>query len=824
MKHRSFLLGLLIFLTGRISAQHNDLLCYHDDPGRHERDRNIDVTHMKLEVGFVPAEGLVKGLVTHTFRSLQDKIDTIFLDGPGISIDSVWLDGKSISWSVIRDKGVVCKTGLLNSYNTTHVLKLKYKANPKRGIYFIGWNVKEIPDPVRMTRRQIWTQGQGIDNRHWIPMIDDRGDKFVTEVMVRFDKEYNVLSNGQLLSNKENKDKATRTWHYKINNQHAGYLLMLAIDKYAVKRTTTSRGTPIQFWYYPEHPERLEPSSIYSEKIIEFLEDETGIKYPWGSYSQVMIQDFLYGAMENTGATTFGDFFWVDKRAFLDRNYIGVNAHEATHQWFGDLITARNDADHWLQESFATFYPGLFTGTIYGADETHWYFRGNMNGALAAGEKNSLPVRHSESGSARHYPKGASVLYMLQHVMGRENFRRSIKLYLERHGFSGVMTSDLEKAIIDATGMNMDWFFDQWIYRGGEPHYRVTQQNLSSATELTVEQIHKMEPTVGAFRMPVDIAVYYQDGTVDRRTVTVDKAFQKITVPNPSGKQVAFVLFDEGSHILKKVTFNKSAAELVKQLESARDLLDRYDALIALGKMETSLFYNSINYPKVLQAAWDREKHKSIKAEIVRQMLRQGSPETSQQVLEFAEKAFASNQTEVRRAVIDALEPGPKTSLILEKALKDSSYMNIEAALLKLWEYHVSESKRTRMLEEIKMLDGYTMNLKVRYLELATEVFPDMKGVFISQLADLCGDQYEFRTRINAMQALQRLNVCNEKVIVNLYSCLLNFNSRLSGPAKDVLNYFRQQTAALRLMKSVLEKGNYTEPQKSALLGIMGFK
>ncbi len=804
MKKLLFAAALLGFLAP-ITAQHNDLLCYHNDPGRHERNRNIDVEHMKIEVEFVPAEGKVFGVVTHTFRCLQNNVDTIYLDGPGIKVDSAWLNGKYIQTRA-NETGIICFTGISKAYDTKHNLKIKYTATPKRGIYFIGWKLGQIEDPVRMSRRQIWTQGQGIDNRHWIPMIDDRGDKFVTEVLVRFDKEYNVLSNGQLLTNKENKDKKTRTWHYKINNRHAGYLLMLAIDKYAVKKTTTKRGTPIQFWYYPEHPDRLEPSSRYSERIIEFLEDETGVSYPWGSYSQVMIQDFLYGAMENTGATTFGDFFWVDSRAFLDRNYITVNAHEATHQWFGDLITARNDADHWLQESFATYYPGLFVGSVFGEDELHWYFRGNMNGAISAGEKNSLPVRNSESGSARHYPKGASVLHMLQHIMGRDNFRRGIKLYLDRYAFNGVTTADLEKAMLDATGMNMDWFFDQWIYRGGEPHFQVSKQMVAGGVELTIEQIHKMEPTVGAFTAPVDFAVYYTDGSVDRKTITINKQFQKVMLPVASGKTVAFVLFDEGSYILKKVTYNKSNEELKAQLQNAKFMLDRYDALMAMSKWPLA------DKKEALKAAFQRETHKAMRAEIAKQLL-QGSDAD----IEFGMFAFNAAQTEVRRAVVDNMPLSEKTAPVFEKALLDSSYFVIEAALLKLWEFESYKQKRSELLDKIKGIDGYIFNLKIRYLELGCDLDPNLKESNVSQLADLCGDKYEFRTRVNAMQALQRLNLCNEKVVANLYACLLNFNSRLAGPAKDVLSYFKQQTQGNRTLKAVLEGGNYSAEEKKQI-------
>jgi len=803
MKKLVLLFSMVVSL-GSIFAQSQDILCYYDDPGRHERNRNIDVTAMKVEVSFEPAAGKVNGKVTHTFRSLQNTIDSIFLDGPAIYVKSATLDGKPIKVDSIST-GLVVRAGLTESYNSVHTLVLDYTATPEKGIYFIGWKQALAEDPVHQTRHQIWTQGQGIDNRYWIPMIDDRGDKYITETVVVFDKAYNVLSNGDLLEEKDNKD-GTKTWHYKINHPHAGYLLMLAIDKYAIKKTKTKRGTPINFWYYPEHPERLEPSSMYSERIIEFLEDEIGYAYPWGAYSQVMVQDFMYGAMENTSATVFGDFFWVDNRAFLDRNYIGVNAHEATHQWFGDLITARNDADHWLQESFATFYPGLFVGSVYGQDETYWSFRGSMNGALAAGEKNSLPVRNSEAGSGRHYPKGASVLYMLQHVMGRDNFRRGVQLYLSRYGFSGVETRDFEIAMTDACGMNMDWFFDQWIYRGGEPQYKVSAQKVAAGTEFTVEQVTPKDPTVGVFKMPIDFTVHYTDGTFDRKTVIVDKAFQKVLLPSTGNKSVAFSLFDEGGFVLKKVEFEKSFEELRSQLINAKFLLDRYDALLALAK------YPLAKKKDLLMEFYRIETYKNVKAEVIKQLA--ADPINNS---EFLIDVYESPVVELRKAVVNNTAVNELTMPIFEKALGDSSYAVIETALLKVWESPLFMVRRAEMLEKIKSTDGFTLGLKIRYYELGTDIYPDLKAVFVNFLSEYCSDKYEFRIRTNAMQAMQRLNICNEQLIKNLFDGILSFNGRLSGPSKDVLNYFKQQTQYNRLIRAGLENGNYTAKERQKI-------
>jgi aminopeptidase N len=235
-------------------------------------------------------------------------------------------------------------------------------------------------------------------------MYDNMNDKFTTETITTFDKDYSVLSNGALKSVKANAD-GTKTWHYAMGHPHAGYLLMLAIDKYAIKKTKTKTGVPVAFYYYPESPEKVEPTSMYTEKMIEFLEEETGIPYPWESYSQVMVQDFMYGAMENTTATIFGDFFNVDSRGFLDRNYIGVNCHELTHQWFGDLITARGGGDTWLQESYATYYAKIFFGTIEGDDRVKMMQRQEMNAALRASETDNNPIRFSGAGTARVYQK-----------------------------------------------------------------------------------------------------------------------------------------------------------------------------------------------------------------------------------------------------------------------------------------------------------------------------------------------------------------------------------------------------------------------------------
>ena len=850
-----------LLLTPHIAhAQFPEIHSYHTDPGGHERNRNIDVTHMKVEVKFDVYKKSVMGKVTHTFIILQNQVDTIFFDAPGIQIISATIDGKALSHTTLPE-GVVVQCGLDEPIampiarnkkpKTQHQIVFEYIAYPKKGIYFSGYTAANGQpllgniDESDMIRKQIWTQGQGIDNRHWIPMIDDRSDKYITETVVTHDSKHQVLSNGTLKSKKVNKD-GTTTWHYALNQPHAGYLLMLGIGNYAVKNSKTALGTPMQFWYYPEHPEKVEPTSRYSEQIIDFLATETGIPYPWINYSQVMVQDFLYGAMENTSATTFGDFFWVDKRGFQDRNYVVVNAHEATHQWFGDFITGRHDGEQWLQESFATYYPGLFVGSVYGKDELDWYFRDQMNGAVAAGKANSLPVRHSAAGSSRHYPKGASVLHMLRHILGEDNFRRSINHYLQKHAFATVETWDLQKAIMDETGINMDWFFDQWIHRGGEPIYSFawnSHQNVSAENKAVVEtspaytiqinidQKQKQDAVVGLFKMPIDIDVLYYDGSSEKRTVWVDQAHHTFTWK--SFKAPATVVFDAGSHVLKSVETQKTQTEWLWQLSHANNMLDRYDALVAL---RSDLTPNSSGLPDAekinakataLRQAWEKETFREIKVEIASQWCSLLNKSTNSSLLSgdmaMYSKFANSVHAPVRRVLYDRLPLQPTFRELFLQGLKDSSYNNVEFVVDRLWNSTPLSNDQTavgisraEILEAIKGEQGHLHNLKIKYLECAYQHAQQKSAngesksaendpqMYINLLRDMAGPYYEFRTRTQAMSALKRLNHLDSELAHNLFDAVLNFNTRLSQPATELINHFKQNSQYKQLLMTAL--------------------
>jgi aminopeptidase N len=777
------------------------------------REHPLDITKMKVEVSFVPEKGLVKGKVSHTFTVLQKKVDSVFFDGPGITIKSATINNQSLPYTIVKT-GIWVKPAKPLAWDETGTIVFEYEATPRKGIYFIGWNVPENPEKNPFAvRKQIWTQGQGIDNRYWIPMYDELNDKFITETTITFDKNYEVLSNGLLQKKTNNKDN-TITWQYAMSKPHAGYLLMMGIGKYAIKKTKSGKGVPLNLYYYPDFADRAEPTYRYSEMMVDFLERETGIPYPWESYSQIMVQDFLYGAMENTTATIFGDFFNVDERAYLDRNYVGVNCHELTHQWFGDYITARDWRDTWLQESYATFYPKQLTKELYGEDEYNWQRRGEQNTAIEASKKDLNPIRHSGGGSARNYPKGSNVISMLGYVLGEDEWKRALNHYLKLHAFANVETNDLQQAIQDKLGKDLSWFFDQWILRGGEPQYTVQYNDIMKAdggrfTEIKVDQTHARSEVVGLFKMPIIFEVFYADGSSDKVTKWIVDANETIKIENKAHKEIAFVLFDPNSQVLKTVHFKKSFDELEAQIRKAPYMLDRYDALLAIKEIPLN------QKRELLLNVFQQESFQQMKAEVINQLV---NDETSGAELQ---KVFSQSKISPKLAAIKIYVGNSDSwKQAFVKALQDSSYDVVLASLEKLCKQYPLEAGK--FLDATQTVYGMNNSVNIKWHELAASNLIE-RGKSQKALVAYSSNAWEFRTRNNAFTSLKNLGYCDDVLVTNLFDAMLSTNARLAGPASQLTEFFVQQTVYKNMFVAYYKKGNWEPWQTEQLKKFMPF-
>lgn len=754
-------------LSPSIAQGVDDILCYPKDPKARYREHNVDMIKGIINVQFEPNEGKVKGKVIYTFKPKQQYIDSLYLDGPGLIIKNITLDGKEVS-HVKYDDGFSIRFGKTLIWETEHQLVITYSCVPRKGIYFVGWN-----DEKNLMRKQVWTQGQGVDNRYWIPGYDDVSDKLLTETLITFDKAYEVVSNGKLVDKKDNND-GTLTWHYAMEHPQVLYLVMIGIDKYAFKDYTSSGGLRIRQYYYPDRPETVESTYQYGKEMMDWEEKELGVPFPWGTYANVPVQEFLYGAMENTTATIFTDYYVVDERSAIDRNYIGVNCHEQTHQWFGDYVTEISATHHWLHESFATHYAKHFRRFVYGEDEFQKQRRDEMNSALGEDAMNSLPIAHSQAGSPRHYPKGSLVLDMLRYVLGNEQYRKCITVYLKNHPYQNVESNDLYRTIYETLGVNLDWFFDEWVYRGAYPKYEVKYMDLVDSFEMEIKQVQTLSNVVGYFKMPVNIDCYYADGSIDHFKTINDGAEQLIRFPkSAAGKKISFVLFDPNNNVYKRVEFKKSYEELIAQAANAQNMIDRYDAVLALKSFSLD------KKRKDLAALFRKEPFYNVRSEIISQLVY----DTDKGSLQTLKLALSDSNHMVRRA---ALEPADSISPRLlkdyEKLLSDRSYVNIEIALNKLCKQFPKNAPR--YLEMTKNIMGMTKNVRIAWLQNSFAVFGDK---YIPELVDYTSHSYEFRTRTKAFGAIEAISYSNDALLFNLIEAMVNVNGRLAGPASGTL-------------------------------------
>lgn len=801
------IIGIYCLLVSAVAAQ-DSTICYLRDVDGRIREHNVDFTKMLLNVKLKPELGKIIGRVQYDFHPIQYITDTLFLDAPGIHIQKVLLDGKETRFDT-DSAGLTIRFPFALNWNRSYKLDITYEATPRKGMYFIGWNVKEpdTTDNPYYTRHQIWTQGQGVDNRYWFPCYDDVSDKMITETIITFDSAYTVISNGELKSKKLNAD-GTFTWHYAMNHPMVSYLVMIAIDKYAHKDYKSKNGVTYRQYYYNDRPEVVVPTYRYSAEMMDFMTNEFQVKYPWSTYANVPVQDFMYGAMENTTATVYGDFYQTDERTSIEYGYTGTNAHELTHQWFGDYMTEYSAHHHWLHESFATYYSKQFMRKINGEAYYESVKRDEADNAIRADARDRFPVAHSHGGSARHYPKGSFVIDMIRYVVGDSVYRKCITNYLKKHAYSNVTNHDFMMAFMETAGVNLDWFFDQWVFRAGVPNYQVTDEKQSDRVAFYIRQTQKVDELESYFKMPIVFEVHFKDGSKSIRKEWLSHEYDTVYVHAKADKEIAYALFDPASNVLKTVTFNKSLEELKAQASDAAHMIDRYDALTAMGSFDMDVKKD------FLITRFQKGDFRRNQIEIIRQLAEDRSPEA----IQLFRKALHDKDFLIRRAVVEKLQDFPNEILPdIEALLSDTSYYTIEITLRKLCKLYPNKS--AEYLNRVKGLLGINCNVRIAYLELTIK--KEIDSTLLRELIGYTSNRYEFRTRVKAIQAIDRLDFCNEEVLRNLFNAALYTNNRLNGPAVQAIKSLIAKPQNKETANTIFELTPWKDWEKAVLEKIL---
>ncbi|MCL4815798.1 MAG: HEAT repeat domain-containing protein [Flavobacteriales bacterium] len=669
-----------------------------------------DLLHTKLNVRFDWEKQYMHGQAWLELKPYFYSSSQLSLDAKGMDIHKVTLlventekelsfTYDSLKLNITLDKAYTA--------NEKYTLFIDYTAKPNelpeggsmaissdKGLYFINPKGEDPKKP-----RQIWTQGETEAASCWFPTIDSPNERCTQEIYITIEKEFKTLSNGMLVSSVDNKN-GTRTDYWKMDLPHAPYLFMMAIGDYAVVKDTWKKndGKPIDVHYYVEKEYEKDARAIFGNtpEMLSFYSNVLGVEYPWQKYHQVVVRDYVSGAMENTTVVIHGEFLQKTKREMIDGDNEDIVAHELFHHWFGDLVTCESWANLPLNESFATYGEYLWIEHKYGKDEADLHLQGDLSTYLQeAKEKQVNMVRFDypdkeDMFDSHSYAKGGRILHMLRKYVGDKAFFASLKLYLERHKFKPVEMHELRLAFEEVTGEDLNWFFNQWFYSSGHPDIVIDYSyNETTRKQYVVIKQKQNFETTPLYKIPLQIDIY-SNGKKDSVKVTLELAEQAFEFDCPTKPDLVNV--DAQKMLLcTKQDNKKSVDEWSFQYHHAPMYLDRYEAIQKLSKNS-----DEISVKTMLDALNDT--HWNIRKYAIQNIRRAAKVQPDLVKNKLVELAQNDSKSKVRAEAIDVLArlfPDADTKEMLTNVLKnDSSYKVISTALLSIEKKNADEAMK----------------------------------------------------------------------------------------------------------------------------------
>jgi len=730
-----------------------------------QQPKQYDILNLQADIIIKPYHGQVTGELVYQIKMLNNA-DRIRLDAPGIHTRKIKIGCFSKKY-IQTDKLLIINNKFKK--DRTYKLHIWYDAQPKKAMYFTGWHSNG--------RKQVWTQGQGKNNSHWLPTNDDQNDKFTWKLQITAPKGYQVISNGKKIKHRELKNKHTLTI-FKQNLPAPAYLIFVGLGKYIETKFIAQSRTPVYNYQYADHT--TNDKTYYKSKFIfDFLNTEIPVAYPWKNYKQIPCRDFLYGGMENVSATSFnGDRYVVDSIEFNDTNFVNVSAHELAHQWFGDMVTGKSSADHWLHEGFATYYARLVDSAIFGKAYNDYKVYRYDQQIIASQNTDTIPLHRPNASSLTYYQKGARIVQMLRQKIGNDAYLNLINMYLTRYMYENASIADFKKLTYEATGDSLPRFFHLWFETQNIPKFVVQQKGDSI---LFKQNSHHLD---------LDFLIMTQDTTYKIRQKKsfkiVDYQHIKTIITNPDNKN----LYD--------IDYQRKKTWVQNQILYAPAFIDRYKALKQIRHWDESLkdsIYNVLLF---------QDAYYPVYAEILQQIKHDLNPKHIRFIQKLFQKALKTRQQIALQ--LDSIPVDIKASY--KSLLHDASYVTKQAAL---WHYWVQfPDERSALLDQTQAIKGSNDKaFRLTWLSLAlmTHHYKDVeKQRFAKELINYTSPDYNMLVRLNAFDMLLNIQLINKTVINNLLDAGLHFNWRMHQPARSYLKKLSQNGHFRDLIQTSVKK------------------
>jgi aminopeptidase N len=530
-----------------------------------------------------------------------------------------------------------------------------------------------------------------------------------------------------------------------------------------------------------------------TDEILALFSELTGARYPYAKYAQCCVDGFPFGGMENASATTLIDTALSDERAFLDATPTGLVAHEAAHQWFGDLLTCKDWSQIWLNEGFATYFAALYTERASGEEAFRREMRGMIDDYLARDVgSNRRPIVHAmardplELFFSGHVYGGAAVrLHHLRSILGDDAFFKGVRAYVGEHRDRAVESADFEKSMSAAAGTDLRWFFEQWFEKPGFPEVRSSwtwDGDAKRATLSIAETQATGSPTPAVFRIPVDVEIACgNERRVER--IVIERREQDFTFEAPS--KPVWVRLDPNCCVPMQSDERRAVREWIAIGETCADPVARAHAVRVIAREMRATESEAVKdeLARVLLERVQGDSSTHVRAAAARGLDGIGTPLVREVLVTVARDELDRT---VRAAALDCLRafaPDPELAALASSEYeRDGESWNLAASAASLyaraapekaWDWLVAQLEtpswhgawQARVLAEISALGD--PRSKALFLSIATDANqPDgARMVAVRELGRMGRGDSDVRAALVALLSTDRFRLCREAIV-----------------------------------------------------------
>ncbi len=472
------------------------------EPMVYDSSHSFDVRFYDLHIYTYMTGPEFFGTVNILNTSNQANLNTISLNCVELVVDSVLVDGSPATYDTNQNKINITLGPYALGQDFEVFVGYHGIANTIYGGGAFPAGFSYFPRTFGAPETTAYSMAEPTDARKWFPCFDEPWDKAdSSKISVTLPNQYQVASNGLLISVDSVSNRVTYTWSETF--PIATYLMSIAISKYAILHdeyvSPSNDTTPIMHFVY--HADSAQAVAGYQNvpEMVAFYSDTFG-EYPFEKYGMAVVEPFGGGMEHQTMTTILAYYTWE----------MGI-AHELAHMWWGDMITCADWPNIWLNEGFATYTEALWVEHSDGELAFRSEVSDLMDSYFDQANYFDFPIYDPPPSELFNwgiiYCKAACIVHMLRYVLGETGYWQMMPTYADSFQYGVANTPDLQRICEQVYGENMDWFFQQWVYDLGYPRYEYGWRSVDLGgsqyrLDVQVRQVQTSGPDV--FRMPLE--------------------------------------------------------------------------------------------------------------------------------------------------------------------------------------------------------------------------------------------------------------------------------------------------------------------------------